>query len=132
MSIVLVQELGRDDDGCLVTTLKAEQIDKLIGQLVCAKAEIENKNKQYKQLSKKKIMNEIRLNQSQLDYIVEQLAVRIMGLENGLMNTKEKARQLGIKPDTLRKLANKGKINAEKVGDEKQSRLLFTVEARIR
>ena len=55
-----------------------------------------------------------------------------MGLENGLMNTKEKARQLGIKPDTLRKLANKGKINAEKVGDEKQSRLLFTVEARIR
>lgn len=77
-------------------------------------------------------MNEIRLNQSQLDYIVEQLAVRIMGLENGLMNTKEKARQLGIKPDTLRKLANKGKINAEKVGDEKQSRLLFTVEARIR
>ena len=77
-------------------------------------------------------MDEIRLNQSQLDYIVEQLAVRIMGLENGLMNTKEKARQLGIKPDTLRKLANKGKINAEKVGDEKQSRLLFTVEARIR
>ena len=77
-------------------------------------------------------MNEIRLNQSQLDYIVEQLAVRIMGLENGLMNTKEKARQLGIKPDTLRKLANKGKINAEKVGDEKQSRLLFTVEAKIR
>ena len=77
-------------------------------------------------------MNEIRLNQSQLDYIVEQLAVRIMGLENGLMNTKEKARQLGIKPDTLRELANKGKINAEKVGDEKQSRLLFTVEARIR
>lgn len=77
-------------------------------------------------------MNEIRLNQSQLDYIVEQLAVRITGLENGLMNTKEKARQLGIKPDTLRKLANKGKINAEKVGDEKQSRLLFTVEARIR
>ena len=77
-------------------------------------------------------MNEIRLNQSQLDYIVEQLAVRIMGLGNGLMNTKEKARQLGIKPDTLRKLANKGKINAEKVGDEKQSRLLFTVEARIR
>ena len=77
-------------------------------------------------------MNEIRLNQSQLDYIVEQLAVRIMGLKNGLMNTKEKARQLGIKPDTLRKLANKGKINAEKVGDEKQSRLLFTVEARIR
>ena len=77
-------------------------------------------------------MNEIRLNQSQLDYIVEQLAVRIRGLENGLMNTKEKARQLGIKPDTLRKLANKGKINAEKVGDEKQSRLLFTVEARIR
>ena len=77
-------------------------------------------------------MNEIRLNQSQLDYIVEQLAARIMGLENGLMNTKEKARQLGIKPDTLRKLANKGKINAEKVGDEKQSRLLFTVEARIR
>ena len=77
-------------------------------------------------------MNEMMLNQSQLDYIVEQLAVRIMGLENGLMNTKEKARQLGIKPDTLRKLANKGKINAEKVGDEKQSRLLFTVEARIR
>ena len=50
MSIVLVQELGFDDDGYLATTLKAEQIDKLIGQLVCAKAEIENKNKQYKQL----------------------------------------------------------------------------------
>ena len=77
-------------------------------------------------------MDEIKLSNKQLDYIVEQLAVRIMGLENGLMNTKEKARQLGIKPDTLRKLANKGKINAEKVGDEKQSRLLFTVEARIR
>ena len=45
MSIVLNQELGLDDDGCLVTTLIAEQIDKLIGQLVCAKAEIEIKNK---------------------------------------------------------------------------------------
>lgn len=76
--------------------------------------------------------DEIKLSIKQLDYIVEQLAVKIMGLESGLMTTKQKAQQLGIKPDTLRKLANKGKIDAEKKGDEKQSRLMFTFEACIR
>lgn len=77
-------------------------------------------------------MDEIKLSNKQLDYIVEQLALRIMNLGSGLMTTKQKARQLGIKPDTLRKLANKGRIDAEKNGDEKQSRLMFTVEATIR
>lgn len=76
--------------------------------------------------------DEIKLSNKQLDYIVEQLAVKIMGLESGLMTTKQKAQQLGIKPDTLRKLANKGKIDSEKKGDKHQSRLMFTVEACIR
>lgn len=77
-------------------------------------------------------MNEITLNQRQLDYIVQQLAIKLMGFDGGLLTTEQKAKQLGIKPGTLRKLANKGKIDAEKRGDEKQSRLMFTVEATIR
>ena len=36
MSIVLNQELGLDDDGCLVTTLKAEQIDKKKNKIIDA------------------------------------------------------------------------------------------------
>lgn len=46
MSLVLDQELGLDDDACLATILSPEQIDSLIGKLVCAKAEVETKNKQ--------------------------------------------------------------------------------------
>ena len=77
-------------------------------------------------------MNEITLSKKQVDYIVDQLAVRIMGLQSGLMTTEQKAKQLGIKPDTLRKKAREGKIDAEKIGDSNQSRLMFTIEATIR
>ena len=48
------------------------------------------------------------------------------------MTTEQKARQLGIKPDTLRKKAREGKIDAEKSGDSNQSRLMFRIEATIR
>ena len=77
-------------------------------------------------------MNEITLSKKQVDYIVDQLAVKIMGLQSGLMTTEQKAKQLGIKPDTLRKKAREGKIDAEKIGDSSQSRLMFTIEATIR
>lgn len=77
-------------------------------------------------------MNEITLSKKQVDYIVDQLAVKIMGLQGGLMTTEQKAKQLGIKPDTLRKKAREGKIDAEKIGDTNQSRLMFTIEATIR
>ena len=77
-------------------------------------------------------MNEITLSKKQVDYIVDQLAVKIMGLQSGLMTTEEKAKQLGIKPDTLRKKAREGRIDAEKIGDSSQSRLMFTIEATIR
>ena len=77
-------------------------------------------------------MNEITLSKKQVDYIVDQLAVKIMGLQGGLMTTEQKAKQLGIKPDTLRKKAREGKIDAEKIGDSNQSRLMFTIEATIR
>lgn len=77
-------------------------------------------------------MNEITLSKKQVDYIVDQLAVKIMGLQSGLMTTEQKAKQLGIKPDTLRKKAREGRIDAEKIGDSNQSRLMFTIEATIR
>lgn len=77
-------------------------------------------------------MNEITLSKKQVDYIVDQLAVKIMGLQSGLMTTEQKAKQLGIKPDTLRKKAREGKIDAEKIGNSNQSRLMFTIEATIR
>lgn len=77
-------------------------------------------------------MNEITLSKKQVDYIVDQLAVKIMGLQGGLMTTEQKAKQLGIKPDTLRKKAREGKIDAEKIGNSNQSRLMFTIEATIR
>ena len=77
-------------------------------------------------------MNEITLSKKQVDYIVDQLAVKILGLQGGLMTTEQKAKQLGIKPDTLRKKAREGRIDAEKIGDSNQSRLMFTIEATIR
>lgn len=77
-------------------------------------------------------MNEITLSKKQVDYIVDQLAVKILGLQGGLMTTEQKAKQLGIKPDTLRKKAREGKIDAEKSGDTNQSRLMFKIEATIR
>ena len=77
-------------------------------------------------------MNEITLSKKQVDYIVDQLAIKIMGLEGGLMTTEQKAKQLGIKPDTLRKKAREGRIDAEKSGDSNQSRLMFKIEATIR
>ena len=77
-------------------------------------------------------MNEVVLSKKQVDYIVDQLAMKLMGLESGLMTTEQKARQLGIKPDTLRKKAREGKSDAEKSGDSNQSRLMFRIEATIR
>ena len=77
-------------------------------------------------------MNEVVLSKKQVDYIVDQLALKLMGLESGLMTTEQKARQLGIKPDTFRKKAREGKIDAEKSGDSNQSRLMFRIEATIR
>lgn len=77
-------------------------------------------------------MSEVTLAKKQLDYIVEQLAVKLSGLSSGLMTTEQKAKQLGIKPDTLRKKAREGKIDVEKSGDTSQSRLMFRIEATIR
>ena len=76
-------------------------------------------------------MNEVVLSKKQVDYIVDQLALKLMGLESGLMTTEQKARQLGIKPDTLRKKAREGKIDAVKSGNTGQSRLMFSIEAKI-
>lgn len=76
-------------------------------------------------------MNTVALNKRDLDYIVCQLAevLRKDGLR--LMGTNEKSRQLGVHPDTLRKAAREGRIDCEKRGDGKQSRLYFTAESRI-
>ena len=77
-------------------------------------------------------MNEITLSKKQVDYIVDQLAVKILGLQSGLMTTEQKAKQLGISERTLRRKAREGKIDAEKSGDTNQSRLMFKIEATIR
>ena len=77
-------------------------------------------------------MNEITLSKKQVDYIVDQLAVKILGLSSGLMTTEQKAKQLGISERTLRRKAREGKIDAEKSGDTNQSRLMFKIEATIR
>lgn len=77
-------------------------------------------------------MNEITLSKKQVDYIVDQLAVKIMGLQGGLMTTEQKAKQLGISERTLRRKAREGRIDAEKSGDSNQSRLMFRIEATIR
>lgn len=77
-------------------------------------------------------MNEITLSKKQMDYIVDQLAVKILGLSSGLMTTEQKAKQLGISERTLRRKAREGRIDAEKSGDSNQSRLMFRIEATIR
>lgn len=77
-------------------------------------------------------MNEITLSKKQADYIVDQLAVKILGLSSGLMTTEQKAKQLGISERTLRRKAREGRIDAEKSGDSNQSRLMFRIEATIR
>lgn len=77
-------------------------------------------------------MNEITLSKKQVDYIVDQLAVKILGLSSGLMTTEQKAKQLGISERTLRRKAREGRIDAEKSGDSNQSRLMFRIEATIR
>lgn len=77
-------------------------------------------------------MNEITLSKKQVDYIVDQLAVKILGLSSGLMTTEQKAKQLGISERTLRRKAREGKIDAEKSGESNQSRLMFRIEATIR
>ena len=77
-------------------------------------------------------MNEITLSKKQVDYIVDQLAVKILGLSSGLMTTEQKAKQLGISERTLRRKAREGRIDAEKSGDSNQSRLMFKIEATIR
>lgn len=43
--MVIEQHLGLDDDALLAVTLSPSQVDKLIGQLFVAKAEIETRNK---------------------------------------------------------------------------------------
>lgn len=77
-------------------------------------------------------MSEVTLSKKQLDYMVEQLAIKLSGLSSGLMTTEQKAKQLGIKPDTLRKKAREGRIDVEKSGESNQSRLMFRIEATIR
>ena len=77
-------------------------------------------------------MKEVVLSKKQLDYISKQVALYITGTMSGYMTTEQKAKQLGIKPDTLRKKAREGKIDAEKSGDSNQSRLMFRIEATIR
>lgn len=44
LCIVINQELGLEDDGILAVTLDSHQIDKLIGQLIIAKAELKVRN----------------------------------------------------------------------------------------
>ena len=78
-----------------------------------------------------KIMNEVVLSKKQLDYISKQVALYITGTMSGYMTTEQKAKQLGIKPDTLRKKAREGKIDAVKQGGTGQSRLMFSIEAKI-
>ena len=45
LCVVIEQHLGLDDDALLAVTLSPSQVDKLIGQLFFAKAEIETRNK---------------------------------------------------------------------------------------
>ena len=45
LCVVIEQHLGLDDDALLAVTLSPSQVDKLIGQLFVAKAEIETRNK---------------------------------------------------------------------------------------
>ena len=78
-----------------------------------------------------KIMNEVVLSKKQLDYISKQIALYITGTMSGYMTTEQKAKQLGISERTLRRKAREGKIDAEKRGDTNQSRLMFSIEAKI-
>lgn len=75
-------------------------------------------------------MEQISLRKRDLDYIVTQLAERLKEAGQRLLNTKEKAQQLGIKPNTLRKLAREGKIDCIKRGDNNQAKLYFTFDAK--
>ena len=45
--------------------------------------------------------------------------------EKPLLSTEQKAAQLGIKPDTLRRWVREGKIDAVKSGTARQSTLKF-------
>lgn len=76
-------------------------------------------------------MNEVVLSKKQLDYISKQVALYITGTMSGMMTTEQKAKQLGISERTLRRKAREGKIDAEKRGDTNQSRLMFSIEAKI-
>ena len=76
-------------------------------------------------------MNEVVLSKKQLDYISKQIALYITGTMSGYMTTEQKAKQLGISERTLRRKAREGKIDAEKRGDTNQSRLMFSIEAKI-
>lgn len=76
-------------------------------------------------------MNEVVLSKKQLDYISKQVALYITGTMSGYMTTEQKAKQLGISERTLRRKAREGKIDAEKRGDTNQSRLMFSIEAKI-
>lgn len=76
-------------------------------------------------------MNEVVLSKKQLDYISKQVALYITGTMSGYMTTEQKAKQLGISERTLRRKAKEGKIDAEKRGDTNQSRLMFSIEAKI-
>ena len=76
-------------------------------------------------------MNELVLSKKQLDYISKQVALYITGTMSGYMTTEQKAKQLGISERTLRRKAREGKIDAEKRGDTNQSRLMFSIEAKI-
>ena len=79
----------------------------------------------------KTMMNEVVLSKKQLDYISKQVALYITGTMSGYMTTEQKAKQLGISERTLRRKAREGKIDAEKRGDTNQSRLMFSIEAKI-
>ena len=78
-----------------------------------------------------KTMNEVVLSKKQLDYISKQVAFYINNKTSFYMTTEQKAKQLGISERTLRRKAREGKIDAEKRGDTNQSRLMFSIEAKI-
>ena len=74
---------------------------------------------------------DVTLRKQDLDYLAEKIAGILKESSQQYLNTRDKARQLGIHPDTLRRAALQGRIGCEKRGDGKKARLYFTSDSRI-
>lgn len=69
---------------------------------------------------------EVTLTQRQLETLAVKIAEQLAAAKPArMLNTKEKARQLGISVVTLRRMAREGRIDSVKDGDNIQSRLVF-------